>query len=63
MPYANPASTYTVSILLPILGIIIVGLRVYTRVLQRMSLGIDDWLVVPALVRTVDRSMISDQVC
>ena len=53
VPYATPGGTYTVSILLPILGIIIVGPRIYTRVLQRASLGVDDWLMLPALVRNI----------
>lgn len=53
VPYAAPGGTYAVSILLPALGIIFVGLRVYTRFLQRLSLGPDDWLMMPALVRKI----------
>ena len=53
VPYAAPGGTYTVSILLPVLGMLLVGLRIYTRILQRMPLGIDDWLMFPALVCSI----------
>lgn len=60
VPYAAPGDTYTVSILLPILGIIFVGLRIYTRVLQKTPLGVDDLLVLSALVRNIPASLSSD---
>lgn len=50
VPYAGVGDTYAISILLPALGICLVGLRVYTRVLQKWAFGIDDWLILPALV-------------
>ena len=49
--YATPAAVIVVSILFPILGIIAVSLRFYTRSHSEANLGIDDWLTVPALVR------------
>ena len=56
VPYATPGGTYIVSILLPILGFIMVGLRIYTRRIQRARLGIDDWLMIPALVGEIPLS-------
>ena len=35
---------------MPAVGIIIVTLRFWTRVKRKTRLGIDDWLMVPALV-------------
>ena len=52
VPYSTPGDTYAVAILLPLLGIIFVTLRIYCRLLQKTGLGIDDWLMLPALVRT-----------
>ena len=36
--------------LLPFLGIVLVGLRFYSRIKNKVGLGADDWLIVPALV-------------
>ena len=36
--------------LLPFLGIVLVGLRFYSRIKNKAGLGVDDWLIVPALV-------------
>ena len=46
----TPGGVLAVSIALPILSIIAVFLRFYTRRLQKAKLGIDDWLTLPALV-------------
>jgi hypothetical protein len=35
---------------LPAVGIVVVALRFWTRVKRETRLGIDDWLMVPALV-------------
>ena len=51
VPYASPEGIYVAAILLPIIDLILVGLRMYARTLQRTSIGVDDWLMVPALVR------------
>ena len=37
-------------VVLRYLGIVFVALRFYTRALQKKSTGIDDWLMLPALV-------------
>lgn len=57
-PYVTPGEMYVASVVLPSLGIVIVLLRFYTRTLQKRSTGIlqqnltgiDDWLMLPALV-------------
>ncbi|KAI9660398.1 MAG: hypothetical protein M1821_009748 [Bathelium mastoideum] len=46
----TPGGVLAVSIASPILAIIAVFLRFYTRRLQKAYLGIDDWLTIPALV-------------
>lgn len=50
VPYATSGQIYAASIVLPVLGIVFVFLRLYSRVLQKISVGIDDWLMLPALV-------------
>ncbi|OJJ77060.1 hypothetical protein ASPBRDRAFT_224665 [Aspergillus brasiliensis CBS 101740] len=47
--YATPAAIITVSILFPVLGIVTVALRFYTRKKTKSVLWIDDWLTLPAL--------------
>lgn len=54
VPYATPGETYAASIVLPGLGIVFVFLRLYTRFLQKNKFGVDDWLMLPALVSTLD---------
>ena len=36
--------------LLPFLGVVLVGLRFYSRIKNKAGLGADDWLILPALV-------------
>ena len=50
VPYVTPWEIYGASVLLPFLGIVFVLLRFYARKLQKKSIGIDDWLMLPALV-------------
>lgn len=50
VPYVTPGETYAACVVLPCLGILFVALRFYTRALQKNSTGIDDWLMLPALV-------------
>ena len=49
LPYTTPGLVYSASIVLPVLGLVLVGMRLRWRVKQR-DLGIDDWLILPALV-------------
>ncbi|KAI0891915.1 hypothetical protein F4806DRAFT_288085 [Annulohypoxylon nitens] len=48
--YATPSEVLAAGAALPALGIIIVILRFYARFLQNAKLGIDDFLVLPAVV-------------
>jgi hypothetical protein len=41
-----------VSITIAIVQILVVGGRLYTRQMQKVAYGIDDYLIIPALVRT-----------
>ena len=50
VPYVTPWEIYAASIVLPILGCVFVLLRFYARTLLKNSIGIDDWLLIPALV-------------
>ena len=45
-----PSSLIAASIVLPVLDIIFVFLRFYTRRRQRQQLQADDWVTIPALV-------------
>ena len=48
--YVTPHEIYAASIVLPILGVVFVLLGFYSKILQRNSIGIDDWLMLPALI-------------
>lgn len=48
--YATPAAIIVISILFPVLGIIVVSLRFYTRARAKVRPWIDDWLTIPALM-------------
>lgn len=50
--YTTPTSIIVISVLFPILGVIAVSLRFYTRTKAKIGLWIDDWLTLPALVRS-----------
>ena len=50
VPYVTPGEIYGASIVLPFLGCVILLLRFYARILQKKSTGVDDWLLLPALV-------------
>jgi len=54
LPYASTGDCYAIGIALPVVGLVITGLRVYARRLQRASLGLDDWLIVGGLVSWPD---------
>ncbi|KAI1384737.1 uncharacterized protein F4822DRAFT_371725 [Hypoxylon trugodes] len=48
--YATPAEILAAAAALPALGIIIVMVRFYTRLLHKAKLAIDDFLILPAVV-------------
>ncbi|PCG89963.1 Hypothetical protein PENO1_101630 [Penicillium occitanis (nom. inval.)] len=48
--YATPAAVIVISILFPVLGIIVVSLRFYTRGRAKIRPWVDDWLTIPALL-------------
>lgn len=50
MTYANSASTLVVSIFIPVLAVIVVALRFYSRIAHKTPASWDDWLIVPAMV-------------
>lgn len=51
MTYVNGGSVLAVGILLINLGVVAVSARFYVRRQKRLSMGLDDWLCLPALVR------------
>lgn len=48
--YASPGHLIAVGAVLPAIGIIIVIIRFYTRKLKKLKYGIDDYLILPALL-------------
>lgn len=48
--YISPPFMLSASAVLPSLCILVVGLRFYTRRIQRLDLRLDDWLAMAALV-------------
>ena len=51
MSYAGKGALEAVAVVFAILPMVAVGLRFYARSLSNAKLGIDDWLMIPALVR------------
>jgi hypothetical protein len=41
-----------VSIAIALVQVLVVGARLYTRHIQKVAYGIDDYLIIPALVRS-----------
>jgi hypothetical protein len=50
VPYASPGQIMAAGIIFPILGIAAVVLRFYVRASRKQQIGMDDWLIIPALV-------------
>jgi hypothetical protein len=50
MSYAGKGALEAVAVVFAILPMVAVGLRFYARSLSNAKLGIDDWLMIPALV-------------
>ena len=48
--YQKAEHVIAAAVILPVLDLIAVGLRFYTRRKQRISPQADDWLTIPALV-------------
>ncbi|MCJ1312724.1 hypothetical protein MMC25_006400 [Agyrium rufum] len=53
MDVGNPSSLIAISVVLPTLGLLAVGLRFYARSQQTAKLMLDDWLTVPAVFLVV----------
>ena len=50
MTYVNEASVLATSVIFIVLGIVAVLLRFFVRQNRKVPLGVDDWLIVVALV-------------
>jgi hypothetical protein len=48
--FAAPGELMAAAIALPLVCLVLVALRFYTRRIQRQAIGIDDWMSVMALV-------------
>lgn len=48
--YASKGEIYAASTVLPFLAIVAVVLRIRARFKQKAKIGLDDWLIIPALV-------------
>ena len=49
--YVYAPEVISLGAILPVVGIAIVGVRIYLRRVQKAAISIDDWLVLAALVR------------
>ena len=50
LPSTSPSGIIALSCVLPVLGIAAVGLRFMLRKRQGVPRGMDDWIMLPALV-------------
>ena len=51
---SSPAKVNALCGTLLALAVVTIALRFYTRTVQKLSLGIDDWVMVPCVVRFTD---------
>ncbi|KAJ8126613.1 hypothetical protein O1611_g7028 [Lasiodiplodia mahajangana] len=51
--YATPGDIIAAAAALPAISIIVVALRFYTRLTQKVRLGLDDFFILPALVLVI----------
>ncbi|KAF2855811.1 hypothetical protein T440DRAFT_551145 [Plenodomus tracheiphilus IPT5] len=51
--YTSPGSLIAICVVLPVLSILAVALRFYTRKRSKSSLKLDDWILLPALSFTI----------
>lgn len=51
--YQTPGHVVAAAVVLPVLDVLVVGLRFYTRRRQRLPLQMDDWLTLPAAVCSI----------
>lgn len=47
----RPGHNYAASIVLPVMDLVVVFMRLRARIRQKQGLKVDDWLMIPALVR------------
>lgn len=59
MGYDSPASTIAICAALPVINIVAVVLRFSARRAQKATIKLDDFLVLPALVSTVQLFLFS----
>lgn len=57
MAYVDPTAL-ALCIVFPFLSIVAVIARFRARAVQKVKLGADDWVIIPALVRTASKSQL-----
>lgn len=57
--FVNGRDTVAIGIAMPVICVLIVGMRFLTRILQKSYVGIDDWLSAGSLVRLVTAQLTS----
>ena len=50
MSYADKGALEATAVIFAVLPVVAVGLRFYARSISNAKLGIDDWLMIPAMV-------------
>ncbi len=63
MSYADKGALEATAVIFAVLPVVAVGLRFYARSISNAKLGIDDWLMIPAMVGFIHvrRSWLSDR--
>lgn len=54
----EPGEVAAAAVVFPVIGAILVALRVSTRRKRAKKLGVEDWLVLPALVGIAEESSV-----
>jgi hypothetical protein len=57
IPFARAGNVLAAAIVLPVIAIMVVGLRFYLRVTTTAKLGADDWATLAALVSILKNSL------
>jgi len=48
--YPSTDQLIAAAVILPVMGLVTVSLRYFARFSRKVSFGVDDWLLIPALV-------------
>lgn len=58
--FVKPGEVLASGVCIPLVSLLMVALRIYTRKGQKQVLKADDWLIIPAFVRLIKLNYLGD---